>query len=300
MNRNVKQNEASEIRRVTWWGLAVNILLAVVKMAAGVFAKSQALVADGLHSLSDITTDVAILAGAGYWSEPADASHPYGHGRLETLINIGIGMVLAITGAGIAWRSISTISKTATPADCAGWLVLSIAVLSMILKELLYRWTLSVGRKCRSRALESNAWHHRSDALSSIPVALSVICAWLFPGFHYFDNIAALIVAAMIAKVSWDIFRPSLKELLESDDDAKLHDRIKLLAESYGEIGEVHKIRSRRVGKALLVDFHLLVKPDMTVLEAHALAEKFKQALFASESDLTDAVIHIAPLDVQC
>jgi len=243
-----------------------------------------------------LTTDIAVLVGAGYWSEPADASHPYGHGRLETLINIGIGMVLALTGAGIAWRAVASTTGPPNVLTRPG-LVLVIAVLAMSLKEWLFRWTLSVGEKCRSRALKSNAWHHRSDALSSIPVAISVLCSWFFPEFYYFDNIAAVIVAAMIAKVSWDVSRPSFRELLESGGDVKLSERIKLLAADRAGIGKIHAIRSRRVGKALLVDFHMLVDPRMCVSDAHAIAEEFKKALLESESDLTDAVIHIEPLD---
>jgi cation diffusion facilitator family transporter len=295
MNDEVEQNEAVIIRKVTWCGLAVNMLLAAVKISVGFIAQSQALIADGLHSFSDMSTDVAIIIGAGFWSEPADASHPYGHGRLETLINIGIGIALALTGIGIAWRAFTSMS-TSSDSTQLEWSVLGIAVAAMFLKEFLYRRTLSIGEKISSRALKSNAWHHRSDALSSIPVALSVVCAHAFPQFHYFDNIAAMIVAAMIAKVSWEILRPSFGELLESGD-AHLCERIKSLADKHGEIGEIHAIRSRRVGKAVLVDFHLLVAPEMSVDDAHAIAEKFKRFLLDSESDLTDVVIHIEPLN---
>ena len=296
MKKINKQNEAVEIRRVTWVGLTTNLLLAGIKIVAGLCAGSQALVADGLHSFSDLTTDVAILVGAGYWSEPADAEHPYGHGRLETLVNIGIGLILAVTGLGIAWRTISSMLRPSSIEAPPSWMVFGVAIFAVFLKEYLYRWTLAAGRKCRSRALESNAWHHRSDALSSIPVAIAVGCGFLFPQFHYFDNIAALIVAAMIAKVSWSIFFPSFKELLETNDDFKLSERIKVLAADVDCIGEIHAIRSRRVGKAILVDFHMLVDPGMSVKQAHSIAEEFKTRLFENETDLTDAVIHIEPL----
>jgi cation diffusion facilitator family transporter len=274
----------------------INLLLATLKITAGLFAQSQALVADGLHSFSDLTTDIAILVGAGYWSEPADASHPYGHGRLETLVNIVIGAILAVTGIGIGWRAVASMLSASTVETHPSWIVFCVAIIAVFSKESLYRWTLGAGKKYRSRALESNAWHHRSDALSSIPVAIAVLCGFLFPAFHYFDNIAALIVATMIAKVSWDIFIPSLKELLETNDDFKLIDRIKFLASEDDCIGEIHAVRARRVGKAILVDFHMLVDPGMSVKQAHGIAEKFKTRLLESEPDLTDAVIHIEPL----
>ena len=288
-------DEAAEIRRVTWRGVFVNVFLAAAKIAAGVFAGSHALLADGLHSFSDLTTDAAILIGAGYWSEPADAAHPYGHGRYETLINIGIGCVLLFTGVGIAWRAGISIFRGADDSIHPEWLVLFVALLAVLLKEWLYRWTLAVAGKLRSRALESNAWHHRSDALSSIPVALAVLCSWYFPRFRHFDDIAAIIVSLMIVKVSLDIFKPSLGELLESGD-VKLYERVKNLAEDYEEIGEIHAVRSRRVGKAVLVDFHMLVNPDMSVNDAHVIAEDFKERLLCLEVELSDAVIHIEPL----
>ena len=186
----------SEIRRVVLYGALVNVLLSVLKVSVGIFSHSQALIADGIHSLSDLLTDCAIFVGAKYWNTPPDKAHPYGHGRLESLINICIGVVLGIVALGIGWQSLTSIDKSSSMAP--GWWAFAVAIISIILKEGLFRWTAAKGKNIRSRALVASAWHHRSDALSSLPVAIAIFCTHIFPDILFLDNIAAMIVSVMI------------------------------------------------------------------------------------------------------
>ena len=190
-------------QRITAWGLAVNFILSGIKCIVGFLGNSQALVADAVHSLSDATTDIAVLIGAPYWSAPADAQHPHGHSRIETMITFFIGTVLAGVGLGLIYNALSTLyvpHKT-----MSGWSVFVTACISIVSKELLYRWTVIVGMRIKSSALIANAWHHRSDGLSSIPVALAVVGMWFRPDWTYLDHVAALMVSLLILQASWKI-----------------------------------------------------------------------------------------------
>jgi cation diffusion facilitator family transporter len=283
----------SEIRSVTLWGALVNVLLAVVKIYVGFFSCSQALIADGIHSVSDLITDIAIFFGAKYWSAPPDKAHPYGHGRLEAIINIGIGLLLVSVAIGIVNNSLTSISHKII--DLPDWNVLWVAIISIIFKEILFKWTASKGKMLKSRALVANAWHHRSDALSSIPVACSVIGAHWFPNLLYLDQVAAIMVALMIFKAAWSIVIPSYKEIMDSAEGKELEIRLIALSREFVEINEIHAFRSRRVGSAILVDFHMLVNPTMSVDEAHVLASKFKKIILKKELEIVDVVIHVEP-----
>jgi cation diffusion facilitator family transporter len=283
---------ARQIIRVTLIGAIANVFLAGMKISVGVFTRSQALVADGVHSLTDLGTDIAILLGAHYWNAPADATHPYGHRRLETLINLFIAGSLAVVGIGIGWEALVTIDEPQSAPP--GWLALVAALVSIATKESLYHWTAGWGRRVRSSALVANAWHRRSDALSSIPVALAVISGWIFPQITSIDHIAALFVTAMLLKATWTIAKPSISEIMETPTeglDAWLIEQ----RHAFPLIREIHKVRSRRLGGAIFVDMHMLIDPDATVEEAHELTETFTRHVIAKRSDLLDVLIHIEP-----
>jgi cation diffusion facilitator family transporter len=284
-----------EIRRITLVGAVINIIMAVVKVSVGVLSQSQALVADGIHSISDLVTDLAVFIGAKYWNAPPDAAHPYGHGRLESIINIGIGILLSVVAVGIGWNSMVSIAaeRSAPP----GWDVFWVAIISIAVKEVLFRWTAAKGKAVKSRAVLANAWHHRSDALSSVPVAIAVLGAHLLPDMLYFDHFAAVIVTVMILKASWDIMWPSLKEIMESRAGRDLETRIIELADTFPKINEIHAVRSRRIGSAILVDFHMLVKPHMSVEKAHFLSGEFKKSIMKKEPEIADVIIHIEPFN---
>ncbi|MEZ8093852.1 cation diffusion facilitator family transporter [Photobacterium swingsii] len=281
------------IQKATWVGSIANVALAILKITVGKITGSQALVADGVHSFSDLVTDTAILIGSRYWTAPADKEHPYGHGRFETLTNIFIGVILAIVGLGIGWDSISSIGHE--PTTTPGMLAFGAAIASILVKEVLYRWTIIQAKKINSRALHANAWHHRSDALSSLPVAIAVIANYVLPDLHYLDQVAALLVTAMILKAAFEILWPAIWELTEAEADSELEQKIQRYAAGDKDIGEVHAIRSRRTGSNILLDFHLLVDPEMSVDNAHTIAENFKSHILKEIDEVVDVIIHIEP-----
>ncbi|PMH44462.1 metal transporter [Vibrio sp. 10N.286.49.B3] len=284
---------AETVRKVTWVGSIANMLLAIMKIVVGKLTNSQALIADGVHSFSDLITDAAILIGSRYWSAPADDNHPYGHGRYETLTNIFIGIVLLMVGFGLAWDSLHALNNE--PETIVGSWALVAALISIVIKELLYRWTAKQADIINSRVLFANAWHHRSDALSSVPVALSVIIGFVYPEILYVDQIASLFVTAMIVKASVEILWPAIREITETQADEELHRKIQRYALEHHEIKEVHAIRNRRLGSGILLDFHLLVEPSMSVEQAHDISKMFKQLLIENHSELYDIIIHIEP-----
>ncbi|MCW8328536.1 cation diffusion facilitator family transporter [Photobacterium sp. SDRW27] len=281
------------IQKATWVGSIANVGLAILKITVGKLTGSQALVADGVHSFSDLVTDTAILIGSRYWTAPADKGHPYGHGRFETLTNIFIGVLLAFVGIGIGWDSVNSIGhdSTATP----GMLAFVAAIASILVKEFLYRWTVVKAKEINSRALYANAWHHRSDALSSLPVAVAVVANYFLPELHYLDQVAALIVTAMILKAAFEILWPALHELTEAEADSEIEEKIQRYAHDDPDIQEVHAIRSRRTGSTILLDFHLLVEPTMSVERAHTISENFKSHVLEQIDEVVDVIIHIEP-----
>ena len=288
-------DRARAVQRVTAWGLVVNLLLSAMKFILGVFGSSQALVADGVHSLSDSVTDVVVIVGAKYWSAPADAEHPYGHGRIETLITLLIGAVLATVGIGLVYRALSTLN---TPNQVApGWIVFAAACVSMVSKEALYRWTIDVSRKIGSTALSANAWHHRSDGFSSLPVAIAVVGTKLRPDWFFLDHIGAIVVSLLILQAAWKILWPALNQLTDigvsREERTRLHD---LVMNTHG-VREVHAIRSRHIGSGVQVDLHVLVDPKITVHAGHEIARDVKYRLIDDVPDVVDVLVHIEPFE---
>lgn len=281
------------IQKATWVGSIANVGLAMLKITVGKLTGSQALVADGVHSFSDLVTDTAILIGSKYWTAPADKEHPYGHGRFETLTNIFIGVLLAFVGIGIGWDSITSLGHAATATP--GMLAFAAAVVSILVKEILYRWTVVKAKAINSRALHANAWHHRSDALSSLPVAVAVVANFIVPELHYLDQVAALIVTAMIFKAAFEILWPALQELTDAEADSEIEAKIQQYSQNDPDIREIHAIRSRRTGSSILLDFHLLVEPSMSVERAHTISENFKLHVIEQIDEVIDVIIHIEP-----
>ena len=288
----MSDNAIHDIRRVTFAGMAVNIFIAVVKLVGGLLWSSQALIADAVHSVSDLLTDVAVLVGVKYWEAPADAEHPYGHGKIQAMVTLFIGMTLALVAYELARQAFGTLWSGV--GDAPGALAFFVALVSIVSKEILYRWTNAVAHRVNSPALAANAWHHRSDALSSIPVALAVALAYFFPALWWADAVAALIVAAFILGVVWEILRPALQELTDSaiGDKSAAVERV---AASVAGVESVHQCRVRRYGSAFQADLHVLVAPTLTIVAAHDLSHRVKDAILAAGLDVTDAIIHIEP-----
>ena len=189
-----------QVRKVTWIGLLLNLFLSALKFLAGFYGQSQALIADAVHSLSDTTSDIAVIAGSYYWSRPPDEDHPYGHLRIEALITVIIGLTLASIAIGLTYNSLITIKEF----DIKRTSLIAVLgpLISIFVKEFLYRWTLVIGKRVKSKAVIANAWHHRSDALSSIPAIIAVLIAAINPEWAYIDHIGAIIIAIFILKVS--------------------------------------------------------------------------------------------------
>lgn len=290
-----RNSQLAEVRRVTLGGLVVNLVLCALKFVFGVVGASQALVADAVHSLSDSVTDVTVYFGARLWSAPPDAEHPHGHGRIETLITFFIGMALAIVGCALAYRAVATLhqQQTALP----GWSAFVAACLSIAGKEWLYRWNVRVGRRVKSSAVLANAWHHRSDALSSLPVAIAVLGTRIVPAWGFLDHIATVIVAVLILYAAWEITVPAFRQLVDAGAAKKEREQILSIAREVDGVRSVHALRTRYIGPGLQADLHVLVDPTMTVCDGHDIAMAVTRRLREEGPDVVDALVHIEPFD---
>ena len=282
-----------QVRKVTWIGLFLNLFLSALKFAAGVFGRSQALVADAIHSLTDTTSDIAVIAGSHYWSRPPDEDHPYGHRRLETLVSIFIGIMLAAAGAGIGWEAISSLHEK--HASQPGWIALAAAFVSIVSKEIIYRWTASVGRQLKSSALAANAWHHRTDAISSIPVFVAVGGALIFPSWSFLDLVGAAIVSIFILHAAFKIVWPGISELIDVGAPEEIQTRIKACAQKNSEVLEVHAIRTRYISTSIQVDLHIVVDGSMPVRQGHDIADDVRDCLINEIPDIVDVIVHVDP-----
>jgi cation diffusion facilitator family transporter len=296
-SENITQHYAREVRRVTLWGTVVNLLLAVVKCAAGLLAHSQALVADAVHSLSDVSTDIAVLVGVRYWTAPPDEAHPHGHGRLETLVSFFIGAALASVGIGLGYHALSTLN--APPEAPPGWWAFVAACVSIGFKEGLYRWTFQIGKRIKSPAVLANAWHHRSDALSSIPVAVAVLGNHINPAWQFLDSVATVVVGVMILHAAASIGWPAFQTLIDSGADAVGRAAISEIVQNTPGVQSLHKLRTRNIGAGYQVDIHIQVDDHLTVREGHDIASEVKHRLLENGPDVVDALIHIEPFHMQ-
>jgi cation diffusion facilitator family transporter len=281
------------IRRITWIGIAGNVLIAILKFALGVIGHSQALIADAVHSLSDLITDFAILMGVKFWSPPPDDSHPYGHGRIEAMVTVLIGFAVAVVALGIGFNGFLTIVRGdyQPPALIA----VAGAVASILVKEVLYQWTSRVGRKTRSSALLANAWHHRSDALSSIPVAVAVAAAAWRPEWAVVDALGAVVVGGFILYVAWKILAPALVELSDGSAPLHLQREIEDLALEVPGVQGVHRVRTRHLGPLIQVDLHAVVDGALSLTAAHDVAEALRQNVKEKIPSVADVLVHVDP-----
>jgi cation diffusion facilitator family transporter len=284
---------AQDIRKVTWVGLFVNLFLAGLKFTAGILGKSQALVADAIHSLTDLTTDAAVLAGSHYWDRPPDDTHPYGHKRLETLVTVFIGIMLAAAGIGIGWKAISTLhQKSMSP---PGWIAFWAALVSIICKEVIYRWTARAGKRLKSAALAANAWHHRTDALSSLPVLIAVGGAKVFPSWSFLDRVGAVVVSIFIIHASIKIVWPALGELIDAGAPAEIRKKISEVAYQNDNVLQVHDIRTRYISTSIQVDLHIVVEGLLTVRQGHDIADDVRHRIIANIPEVLDVIVHVDP-----
>jgi cation diffusion facilitator family transporter len=278
----------------TWVSVAVNILLTAVQILAGIVAHSQSLIADGLHSLSDLVCDFLVLIASYHSKDPADESHPYGHGRVETAASFALGAILTVTGIGImtaAALKLQNIEHLPPVAPLALWT----AGLALIAKESLFRYMLHVGEKLRSPMLIANAWHARSDAASSLVVAVGIGGNLL--GFLYADSVAAIIVGFMIVRMgvvfAWDAFQ----ELIDAGLSIEEVNGIRQTLIDTPGVESLHELRTRRMAQRGLVDAHILVNPRISVSEGHSIAERARARVLRYHPEITDVLVHVDPED---
>ena len=288
------EQRRQETNRITLWGVAVNLFLAVIKTVGGVFGQSQALLADGIHSLSDLASDAMVLVAVKHAGEDADEDHPYGHGRYETLATVALGILLIGVAVGIAYDVILRLER---PEEIAipAWYTLIIAAISILSNEGLYHATRAVAQKIRSPLLDANAWHHRSDAVSSIVVLIGIGATYI--GYPLLDAIAAIIVALMIGKIGLDLSRQSVQELVDTALEPEMVEQIKNTILDIDDVRELHLLRSRRMGHSALVDVHIQVSPKLSVSEGHHISESVETALKEKFDEVNDVTVHIDPED---
>lgn len=278
--------------RVTLVGSVVDLFLGVAKIIIGFTAQSQALIADGVHSLSDLVTDIAVLYAAKHSHQEADEDHPYGHGRIETVVTVGLGIALIGVAVGIMIDATNRLFNPNTLLS-PGMLALAIAVVSVIAKEVIYQYTMIVAQRYRSNMLKANAWHSRSDAISSIIVVIGIIGS--MAGLTYLDAIAAIGVGIMITKIGWDLAWHSLKELVDTGLEIE---RVKAIEKSILNVGGVatlHILRTRQIGSDALVDVHIQVEPHISVSEGHYISETVRTKLIKEIEEVIDVMVHIDP-----
>ena len=292
-----------KIYRVTFIGFAVNLLLAGIKLAAGILGRSGAMVADAVHSFSDMATDVVVIAFAKISAKPKDEGHDYGHGKYETLATIIISLAPAAVGTGILVNSIGAIRVVVDGGllPRPGTVALLAAAVSIVVKEILYRYTVREGRRVSSPSMIANAWHHRSDALSSLGTLAGIGCAYfLGDKWRIADPIAALVVAVFIFKIAFDLIRTGLDELLERSLPEDVEEEILRVVAANPEVREPHNLRTRRIGASIAVEVHVRVDGAMSVCRSHELTEDIERRLRARFGEGTMIAIHVEPLKAAC
>ncbi len=295
MDSNTRRNrqDLSAGLTVTRVGMLVNFALFVIKITAGWFGRSQALIADGVHSLSDLLSDVVVLLGLKWGRKEEDESHPFGHARIETIAGMFIGLVLIGTGIGLAYNSVSAIYDHTESSP--GLSAIIAALISIVVKEGLYWYTVKVGRRIRSLALIANAWHHRSDALSSIAVLVGVTGAYLSPAWAMADAYAALVVTFFVVKIGAGLIWSAAKEVIDTAPDQAAMDQVKETALRVAGVRQTHDIRARLSGGQIFAEIHIVVDPDLTVRAGHEIADAVKERLLDEVAGMARIIVHVDP-----
>lgn len=280
--------------RVTYIAAFVNILLAGIKIGFGIIGRSEALIADGIHSLSDLLSDLFVIVAIKLGSREADHDHPYGHRRFETMATVLLGGGLIVVAGVIAWDVIGRIQhpETLLVPDRN---TLIIAAISILANEWLYQYTKRIAKRTRSKLLLANAWHHRSDAISSIVVLFGIMA--VFYGYPFADAIAAVIVALMVAKIGLSLVLESIKELVDTSLSDTQTDAIRKVIKTTEGVRSIHLLRTRHMGEDSFIDTHIVVDPKITVSEGHMIGDAVRDNLKAQFQDVADVLVHIDPED---
>lgn len=293
-----EQERVKGIYRVTIVGSVVNLLLVVFKFVAGLLGSSSAMIADAVHSLSDFVTDIVVIVFVNISGKPEDEDHRYGHGKYETLATVIIALALFAVGVGILVDGVKDVAAVVNGAvlPAPSMIALIAAALSIVAKELLYRYTAHVGRKLDSQAVVANGWHHRSDAFSSIGVLVGIGGAMLLgEKWRVLDPLAAIVVSAFIIKVAVDLIKPCLDELLERSLPAEVEQEIEQIILSEEGVTSPHHLRTRRIGNRYAIEVHIRMDGNLTLSEAHRITTAVEQKLKSRYGSATHVGIHTEP-----
>ena len=283
--------ESGQIIRVTLWGMVVNLFLVGLKMAVGLVVNSAALIADAIHSVSDLSTDLAVILGIRLSSRPADEGHAYGHGKFETFTTSFIGIVLVAAGFYLAGKA--GLSLYRQEESFPGYAVIVVAVVSIVLKEAIYKVTQRVAHRVKSSSLHANAWHHRSDALSSVAVLIGGIAG--LSGWGYGDSLAAVVVGVMVAIVGFNALWKMFLELCEGSVSTKERELIISAIKNVPGVESWHRLRTRLVGRQAFMDVHVQVDAKLSVAEGHRICGKVECAIADSMDRPINIVVHCEP-----
>ena len=286
-----------EGRRITWIGVVANAFLIALKFAAGIFGHSQALIADAIHSISDFFTDAVVLVGLATGRKAPDADHHFGHARMETTASGVVGISLLLVAVFIGYDAAQDIYHHTESHPT--WLAIVGAALSILVKEFLYRYTVLVGQRIKSPAVMANAWHHRSDALSSVAVLIGVTAAQMRPDWHILDAYAALLVSFFIVKVALDILRNMLREITDTAPEPEIIEKMTACIRGVPNVIGIHDLKARTVGGRYQLSVHVVVDPNLTVIEGHNAAREVERCLLSEIEDFGEVTVHIDPVGAE-
>lgn len=288
-----------EIYKVTLVGSVGNVALLTFKFIAGILGHSSAMIADAVHSLSDFITDVVVLVFVSISAKPQDKSHDYGHGKFETIASFLIGLALVAAATGIIVSGVLKLVVWWDGDDLAapGWIALWAALLSILIKELLYQYTVRKGRKYNSQVVIANAWHHRSDAFSSIGTAVGIGGAiWLGQRWTVLDPLASIVVGLMLVKVAWELLKTSIGELTECSLSAETEQEIMTIIQSFDDVQEPHNLRTRRIGNRIAIEAHVRMDGNLPLEIVHERATAIEHKLKDRFGKETHVTLHMEPI----
>ena len=294
---SMKERE-KKIVTVTVWGAVVNLLLSLVKIVAGVLGNSAAMVADAIHSLSDLISDAVVLVMVKIASKGEDKDHDYGHGKFETMATLLVSVMLLVVAVGIMAKSIEKIMEVVNGGilEKPGMVALWAAAISIVAKEILYQWTARVGKKVNSPSMISNAWHHRSDALTSIGALVGIGFAILLgEKWTVLDPIIGCVISIFILVVAVKMALPALNELMDASLPESTENEIVEIIQKVKDVDDVHGIKTRKIGPNIIIDAHVVVDPDMSVKAAHDITVLIEEALRGTYGNGTIISIHVEP-----
>jgi cation diffusion facilitator family transporter len=287
--QNIKRYQ--QARQVTLYGIGANLLLTILKIIIGIIGHSQALFADGIHSFSDLITDALVIMAAKAGSHAPDQKHPYGHGRIETVMSGVLALILIVVAGGIVWDAVHYILQPSMLKPAVYGLF--VALVSILINEWLFRYTLRVGKQISSNLLLVNAWHHRSDVLSSVIVLIGMGGSIL--GIHYLDSIAAIIVAVLIFKMGLQMAWQSLQELIDTAVSQEILQQIQKSISKVEGVLSVHQVRTRLLGGFIYIEVHVLVDPHISVSEGHFIANQVMRTVQLDNPKIVDVLVHVDP-----